>query len=97
MQPWAESFYKSQQWQNCRNSYMKQARGLCEDCKAKGEIVPAVEVHHITFLTPQNITDPKISLNYENLVALCRECHRKRHGHRVARYNIDEQGRVSPK
>lgn len=76
---------------------MKKVHGLCEDCLAEGKLNPAEEVHHIVFLTPNNINDPKVALNWENLVALCRECHRKRHGARVTRYSIDEYGRVTPK
>lgn len=75
---------------------MRKAKGLCEDCLKKGLTVPAEEVHHITFITPQNINDPKITLNHENLVALCRECHRKRHGNKK-RYQIDQWGRVTPR
>ena len=63
----------------------------------EGKINPAEEVHHIKFITPQNITDPNITLNYSNLVALCRECHKKRHGARQRRYTIDEYGRVTPR
>lgn len=74
---------------------MKKAKGLCEDCYKEGKVTPAEEVHHIKFLTPENINDPNITLNYDNLVALCRECHRKRHG-KQKRYKIDQWGRVTP-
>lgn len=97
MKPYAERFYKSIQWVNCRNSYMKSVGGLCEDCYRKGKITPAEEVHHIKFITPQNINDPNITLNWKNLVALCRECHKKRHGTIERRYDIDEWGRVTTK
>ena len=97
MKPYAETFYKSTAWQNCRNSYMKKVGGLCEDCYAAGKITPAEEVHHIKFITPNNINDPSITLSYDNLVALCRECHAKRHGAKDRRYEIDEYGRVLPK
>lgn len=95
MKEYAETFYKSTAWQNCRNSYMKSVGGLCEDCYKKGKITPAEEVHHIKFITPQNINDPNVTLNWGNLVALCRECHRRRHG-KQKRYRIDEWGRVIP-
>ena len=38
------------------------------------------EVHHIIYLTPENVTDPEISLNQDNLLLLCNECHNKKHG-----------------
>lgn len=96
VKPWAEHFYKSQQWQHVRDYVMKRDRMLCQDCLAKGLTVPAEEVHHIIPLQPENITDPSITLNENNLVSLCRECHRKRHG-REKRYKIDEFGRVTIK
>ena len=63
----------------------------------EGKINPAEEVHHIKFITPNNINDPSITLNWNNLVALCREHHRARHGARQRRYEVDEWGRVTPK
>lgn len=97
MKKYAESFYKSQAWQNCRNTVMKMRGGLCEDCYQEGKITSAEEVHHIVPINPQNINDPSITLNYDNLVCLCREHHRRRHGTRETRYTIDEWGRVTPK
>ena len=97
MKPYAEQFYKSTAWKNCRNSYMKSVGGLCEDCYAKGIVNPAEEVHHIVFLNKTNINDPSVTLNWNNLVALCRECHRKRHGYVEQRYTIEPDGRVLPK
>lgn len=73
---------------------MRQAQGLCQDCLKEGKITPAEEVHHIIPLTVNNIHDPQITLNADNLIALCRECHRKRHGARKRRYEVDEFGRI---
>lgn len=97
MKPYAEKFYKSIQWTKCRNAYMKSVGGLCEDCMKEGRVTAAEEVHHIKFITPDNINDPNVTLNWNNLVALCRECHRKRHGARQRRYDVDEWGRVTTK
>ena len=44
--------------------------GLCVHCGAPGCIV-----HHKTELTPQNIDDPMITLNEDNLETVCRTCH----------------------
>lgn len=76
---------------------MKSVGGLCEDCMKEGRVTAAEEVHHIKFITPDNINDPNVTLNWDNLVALCRECHRKRHGARQRRYEVDEWGRVTTK
>ena len=94
MKDWARFFYNSQQWHNMRAYIIKRDQGLCQDCLAKGLIVPAEEVHHIIPIQPENITDPSITLNEENLISLCRECHRARHG-KEKRYQVDEIGRVT--
>ncbi len=74
---------------------MQRDARLCVDCLAEGRYTPAEEVHHIKELTPENISDPRISLSLDNLVSLCRECHKKRHGAHATRYTVDEFGRVS--
>lgn len=94
VQDWAKFFYKSKQWQRVRDYVMKRDQWLCQDCLKKGKYVPAEEVHHIVPLKPENITDPSITLDENNLVALCRECHKARHGARERRYSVDEYGRV---
>ena len=75
---------------------MKKVGHLCEDCLKSGIVTPAEEVHHIIELTPENINDPNISLNEENLVALCREHHRRRHSKAKRRWMVDDEGKVSP-
>lgn len=91
----AKGFYKSKMWQRCRNDYAKSVNLLCEECMKKGLIVPGDIVHHITELTPQNIHDPNITLSWNNLELLCRDCHGKKHGNKK-RYKVDEFGRVAP-
>ena len=94
MENW-KRFYKTAAWQACREYVWKRDGGLCVDCRKKGTITPAEEVHHITPLTAENVKDPNISLNPDNLVSLCRECHKARHGTKERRYTIDESGRVT--
>lgn len=94
MQPWAVKFYKSKAWQRVRAQAMSRDAALCADCFKANRITPAEEVHHIIELTPDNITNPAITLNLDNLVCLCRECHKARHGARQHRYTVDEFGRV---
>lgn len=48
---------------------------MCEQCGDGGVIV-----HHKILLTPQNINDPSVSLNWDNLELLCLLCHNKTHG-----------------
>lgn len=96
MQPYAERFYKGPQWQAVREIVIKRDQYLCQDCKTAGRITPAEEVHHIIELTPENIYNPEIALGLNNLISLCRECHKARHagGRPVRRYKVDELGRV---
>jgi 5-methylcytosine-specific restriction endonuclease McrA len=93
MEDW-KRFYKTANWQACRAYVWKRDGGLCVDCKKKGMITPAEEVHHVIPLTAENVKDPNVSLNPENLVSLCRECHKNRHGTIGRRYTIGEDGRV---
>jgi len=97
MQAWAEAFYKSQAWKDIRDVAIRRDAYLCVDCMKSGKVTPAEEVHHIIPLTPENITDASITLNMDNLVSLCRECHKARHGARQRRYTVDDLGRVTIK
>lgn len=77
-QPWAKRFYKSAAWQKCRRSYIANVFGLCEHCSAAGRTRPGYIVDHIIELTPENINNPDITLNHENLQYLCLECHNRK-------------------
>ena len=87
----AAGFYVSWQWQQCRAAYIK-AHPLCERCAAKGLVSPAEQVHHKIRLTPENLRKPEITLNPDNLEALCKACHRQEH--RGTRWRCDEMGHV---
>lgn len=96
MKEYAKTFYKSQAWKNCRAAYFWKAGGLCEQCLSRGLYVPGEIVHHKTEITPANITDPRVTLNFDNLELLCRSCHAEMHGGRPKRYEVDPiTGRVS--
>ena len=92
----AREFYSSKAWKGCRGAYASSKRGLCEVCLSKGLYVPAEIVHHKIELTPDNIDDPNITLNWNNLQCLCRECHAAAHGSQK-RWKVDENGRVTAK
>ena len=90
----SRKFYSSQAWNNCRAAYMNQVNHLCERCLRNGLIVPAEIVHHKIELTPSNILNPDITLNFNNLEAVCRDCHSDIHKRREKRFKIMEDGRV---
>jgi 5-methylcytosine-specific restriction endonuclease McrA len=94
MQDYAKAFYKSQTWQRTRAAYVAYRRGLCEVCLSKGIYKPGVIVHHKQHITPNNINDPTITLSFDNLQLLCRDCHAAAHANRQTRYKFDELGRV---
>lgn len=89
----ANSFYGSQAWKRCRKAYTEYRRGLCERCSRRGLIVPGEEVHHKIRLTPQNMTDPNITLAWSNLELLCRACHDEEHK-RQTQLRTDARGHV---
>lgn len=94
MKEYAERFYSSKAWKECRKAYRKKVGGLCERCLAEGRISAGVIVHHKIYVTPENINRPDIILNHKNLELLCRDCHAKEHDERRRRYTVDELGRV---
>lgn len=87
-------FYNSEAWQRCRTEYLSSVGGLCERCESKGIIRPARIVHHKEYISLDNITDPSVLLSFDNLEALCQDCHNKEHHKNSRRYRIDEFGRV---
>lgn len=78
MKPFARKFYHSKKWLKCRRIYIATVFGLCEKCQAPGHIL-----HHKVELTPQNISNPEITLNFNNLEYLCLDCHNREHGSRT--------------
>ena len=99
MKPWAEQFYNSDAWRSCRDSFLKSKGGLCERCSTPYDPIVAKIAHHKTYLTKQNINDPNVALSWDNLEALCQDCHNKEHhrNDKKRRYMFDEEGNlVSP-
>jgi 5-methylcytosine-specific restriction endonuclease McrA len=67
-------FYKGKAWRKCRTGYFQSQHGICERCGGAGRIV-----HHKKYITPANINNPSIALDWSNLELLCDECHQKEH------------------
>lgn len=100
----ARAFYDSVKWRACRRAYIDYRvsidGGMCEVChNALGYIV-----HHKIWLTPENIHNASVALNFNNLRYECHECHNKekltgenRQGHSpCARYVFSEDGTLLP-
>ena len=88
------AFYVSGAWIACSRSFRK-AHPLCERCLKKGKISPAEEAHHRIKLTPQNINNPDITLNWDNMELLCKDCHEEERERAKGRWKVDENGHVS--
>lgn len=95
MKEWAKQFYSSQAWKKCRDEYAKSKGRLCERCLEKGLYKPGEIVHHKVMLTPQNIVDGSVTLDFDNLQLLCRDCHAFVHKGYEPRYKVDELGRIT--
>ena len=85
-------FYRSSAWLLARQQKIAACNGRCEICGAIGE-----EVHHKIALTPSNITDTNITLNPDNLIYLCKECHNKEHDRfKKKASQFDSEGNLKP-
>ena len=63
-----------------------------------GVYTPGKIVHHKIWLTPDNIHDTSITLNWDNLMLVCQDCHAKVHKTEAhERYFIDEFGNIAPR
>lgn len=96
MKAWAERFYNSDAWRACRLGFLQSKGHLCERCSTPDDPVAAKIAHHKIYLTEKNITDPWISLSWDNLEALCQDCHNKEH-HKAEgnkRYSFDAEGNL---
>lgn len=101
MKEFAKKFYKSKQWQQCRKLYIAERTlidgGVCEICHEKTGYI----VHHKIMLTAENITDPNIALNKNNLQYVCKDCHDRIDGHFIRNVvqqycKFDESGQPIP-
>jgi 5-methylcytosine-specific restriction endonuclease McrA len=102
LKEYASKFYKSKAWKDCRSAYLKSKGGLCERCLAQGIWKPGEIVHHKIHITPDNINNPNIILDWNNLELVCRDCHRLEHDSDIKhgrsrsprRYRVDENGKI---
>ena len=62
---------------------------VCERC---GGV--AVICHHKQYLTPANINNPDITLSFDNLECLCKDCHNKEHFMKNNKAVFDECGNM---
>lgn len=87
---YAKSFYNSKAWRECSGAYMASKNYICERCGAV-----AVICHHKKYITERNITNPYITLNFDNLEALCQDCHNLEHQRNGSKVSFDESGNIT--
>lgn len=66
------AFYDSPAWKKQRMFILQRDHFTCQE---KGCHRLATEVHHKIELNEQNINDLNITLNENNLISLCHDCH----------------------
>ena len=74
------SFYSSAAWLTFSSMIRTSRFSICELCGAPD----AREVHHLIHINKDNINDPAVTLNADNVMLLCRHCH----------YAIHERGKL---
>ena len=62
-----QRFYQSRAWRKTRNAYINSVHSICERCGSPADIV-----HHKIYIDIDNINNPDITLNWDNLEAVCR-------------------------
>jgi hypothetical protein len=79
-----KKFYGSSEWLTFREQIilnrMINGRVICEKCGKQIVVSKHIQVHHIIELTEDNYKDVNISLNPENVLVWCHNCHNKHHG-----------------
>ena len=77
--PWAMRLYQSKAWADLRQTLIAERGMRCEEC---GRIIlrsSEIVADHIKELTPDNVTDPAVALNQENIKLICEDCHNRKH------------------
>jgi len=71
-------FYNSSQWRKVRNVMISKSHGICSRCGKTFNSRDLI-VHHKISLNEDNINNPEVSLNLNNLEVLCWDCHNSTH------------------
>lgn len=84
-------YYQNKGWKRLRDWFMS-THLICEDCMFEGRSVPAANCHHrVPFSWFVDDKDRMTALlDEDNLVALCEDCHHKRHKELKRPYNFEK-------
>ena len=88
-------FYHSAAWTRLARAFLCSKHYICARCGRPAEIS-----HLVRYLNDSNVNDPSISMNPDNLLALCQACHNAEHfgsGGAVAKgYRFNADGDIIP-
>lgn len=88
-------FYHSAAWTRLARTFLCSKHYICARCGRSAEIA-----HHVRYLNDSNVNDPSISMNPDNLLALCQACHNAEHfgkgGAIAAGYRFNADGEIIP-
>lgn len=87
--PKVAKFYNSKVWKDCSKAYLTSKLYICERCDHEATIC-----HHKEYVTVDNVDDPDITLSWNNLEALCIDCHNKEHFRKDDEYFFDDDGNL---
>ena len=79
--------YQNPTWRKLRDTYIHK-HPICEECLKQGKVTPATDVHHMISPFQHGEIKYNLLLDYDNLMALCKDCHGKLHA--------AQQGHISP-
>ena len=86
-----QKVYNTPRWKRLRAEKFA-ANPVCEVCAAKGIARLTEEIHHIVPFEIDN--DLSLAYDYDNLISLCVECHKKMHeqlkGGRFSPHYVDK-------
>ncbi len=103
-----KDFYHSKAWNEVRKTIWLKQNLLCAICGKPvyvdgiSDYLPRYKrrtgiVHHIEELNNINVYDDNITLNEDNLIGVCKECHEEEHHKDIAKrkeYIFDEDGNI---
>lgn len=103
-----KDFYQSKAWKDCKKEVWLKQNLLCGICNRPvyvdgiSQYIPKQYrrtgiVHHKEHLNDTNIYDDNVTLNINNLIGVCKECHEKEHHTDIAvrkGYTFDEFGNL---
>lgn len=74
-----QEVYNTPIWKRMQRAKLMECP-LCESCLLEGKTTPSKQVHHIvSFMNYEGLKRQEVAYNYGNLIALCIECHTKKH------------------